>query len=93
MTTDAHGYLWVAFWGGWCVRRVAPSGDIVGEYALPVAQVTSAAFGGPHLDRLFVTSARADLDVAALAGQPLAGGLFEIVDPGVVGLPGGVWPG
>ena len=93
MTTDASGHLWVAFWGDWCLRRVAPDGSIVGEYPLPVAQVTSAAFGGPALDRLFVTSARAELSAADLAGQPLAGGLFEIVGHGVTGLDGGVWPG
>ena len=93
MTTDAAGHLWVAFWGGGCVRRVAPDGTIVGEYSLPVANVTSAAFGGPDLDRLFVTSARAELDAAALASQPLAGALFELVGHGVRGLDGGVWAG
>lgn len=93
MTTDADGHLWVAFWGGACLRRVAPDGTIVAEYPLPAAHVTSAAFGGANLDRLFVTSARADLDAAALGEQPLAGALFEIAAPGVRGLPGGVWPG
>lgn len=93
VTTDCEGHLWVAFWGGWCVRRVAPDGTIVGEHPLPVSNVTSAAFGGPDLDRLFVTSARAELSDDELAEQPLAGGLFEIVAPGVRGLGGGVWPG
>ena len=93
MTTDADGFLWVAFWGGGCLRRVSPAGVVVGEYLLPVANVTSAAFGGPVLDRLFVTTARQDLDAAALARQPLAGGLFEVLGHGVTGLPGGVWPG
>ncbi len=93
MTTDAAGHLWIAFWGGSCVRRVAPDGTVVGDYPLPVTNVTSAAFGGPSLDRLFVTSARAELDAAALAAQPLAGGLFEIVGHGVRGLDGGVWAG
>ena len=40
-----------------------------------------------------MTSARAELDAAALAQQPLAGGLFEITGHGATGLPGGVWPG
>ena len=93
MTTDAEGYLWVAFWGGGCVRRVSPSGEIVAEHKLPVMNVTSMAFGGPRLDRLFVTSARQDLDAAALAAQPLAGGLFEVLGHGVRGLPGGEYAG
>lgn len=93
MTTDADGHLWIAFWGGACVRRVAPDGAIVGAFTLPVANVTSAAFGGAALDRLFVTTAQVALDAAALARQPLAGGLFEVIGHGAAGLPGGVWPG
>ncbi len=93
MTTDAEGYLWVAFWGGWCVRRVSPAGAIVAEHRLPASNVTSMAFGGPALDRLFVTSAAQELDPAAAHAQPLAGGLFEVLGHGVRGLPGGVWGG
>lgn len=93
MTTDADGHLWVAFWGGWCVRRIAPDGAVVSENTLPVSNVSSMAFGGPALDRLFATSARQDLSPAALDDQPLAGGLFEVLGHGVHGLPGGVWPG
>ncbi|MBV8971738.1 MAG: SMP-30/gluconolactonase/LRE family protein [Sphingomonadaceae bacterium] len=93
MTTDAEGNLWIAFWGGWCVRRVSPTGEVLGEYPLPVSNVTSVAFGGPAFDRLIVTSARAELDAAALDRQPLAGGLFEITGHGTRGLDGGVWAG
>ena len=93
MTTDAEGHLWVAFWGAWCVRRVSPAGAIVAEHALPVSNVTSMAFGGPDLDRLFVTSAAQELDADAAREQPLAGGLFEVLGHGVRGLPGGEWHG
>ncbi len=93
MTTDAEGHLWVAFWGGWCVRRIAPTGEIVAEHALPVSNVSSVAFGGPGLDRLFATSARQDLTSTQIADQPLAGGLFEVLGHGVTGLPGGVYRG
>ncbi len=88
MTVDAGGYLWVAFWGGWCVRRVAPDGKVVGEFRLPCANVSSVAFGGPGLDRMFVTTARQDLAADARAGQPLAGGLFEIDGHGARGVAG-----
>ncbi len=88
MTVDAQGYLWVAFWGGACVRRVAPDATVVGDHPLPCSNVTSMSFGGPNLDRLFVTSARQGLDADALAAQPLAGGLFEIDARGVRGVAG-----
>ena len=26
MTTDREGCLWVAFWDGWCLRRLGPGG-------------------------------------------------------------------
>lgn len=92
MTTDAEGCLWVAFWGGSCVRRIAPDGGLVSEHPLPAAHVTSAAFGGPALDRLYVTTARQALTPEDLITQPLAGGLFEI-DPGTRGLPAGTFAG
>lgn len=85
MTVDAEGCLWIAFWDGWCIRRFAPDGARLDEIALPVARPTSCAFGGRGLDTLFVTSARIGLDAAALAAQPLAGGLFHL-RPGVAGL-------
>jgi sugar lactone lactonase YvrE len=52
---------------------------------VPVEQPSSCAFGGPNLDRLYVTSATKDLDETALAMQPKAGGLFMLA-PGVRGL-------
>lgn len=76
MATDREGCLWVAFWDGWCVRRLSPEGVEIAMLPLPVQRPTSCAFGGPVLDRLFVTSATIGLDDAARAGQPLAGGLF-----------------
>jgi D-xylonolactonase len=92
LTTDCEGYLWQTFWGGSCVRRVSPAGVVGAEYPLPVTNVTSCAFGGARLERLFVTTARQGLNAGALAAQPLAGGLFEIF-PGVTGCPGGIFAG
>jgi sugar lactone lactonase YvrE len=85
MTVDSEGCLWIAFWDGWCIRRFSPSGELIETVEMPVARPTSCAFGGPDLDRLYVTSASRDLDEAALAMQPTAGGLFMLV-PGVAGL-------
>lgn len=85
MTVDSEGCLWVAFWDGWCVRRLSAAGDILAEIAMPVQRPTSCTFGGAGLDTLFITSARIGLDAEALARQPLAGGLFAL-RPDVIGI-------
>lgn len=85
MTVDSEGCLWIAFWDGWCLRRLSPAGEIIETLKVPVQRPTSCAFGGPELDQLFITSARVGLDEAALEPQPQAGGLFQ-VRPGAKGL-------
>ena len=87
MCFDAEGGVWVAHWGAGCISRFAPDGDLLRRVDLPVSQVTNVCFAGERLDRLFVSSARVGLSDADLQHQPLAGGLFEISGPGVVGLP------
>ena len=84
MTVDAAGCLWVALWGGAAVVRLAPDGSELSVVRLPVTQPSACAFGGPALDRLFITSAREGLDVA---DDDLDGSLFVLDDPGVRGLP------
>ncbi|MDB5688511.1 MAG: hypothetical protein JWL91_387 [Sphingomonas bacterium] len=86
MAVDREGCLWVAFWDGWCVRRLSPEGEQIGLLPLPVQRPTSCAFGGADLELLFVTSATIGLDEAARSAQPLAGGLF-LAQPGVAGVP------
>ncbi|HXH52226.1 MAG TPA: SMP-30/gluconolactonase/LRE family protein [Sphingomicrobium sp.] len=86
MTVDSEGGLWIAFWDGWCVRRYSPGGECLAKVELPVQKPTSCAFGGPDLDRLYVTSASIGLDEAERARQAQAGGLF-MLGPGVKGLP------
>ncbi len=87
MCIDAEGLLWVAMWGGARVSRIDPrSGREVGRVPLPCEHVTSCCFGGPQLDQLWITTARAGLDNRSLLRQPLAGGLF-VADVGVPGRP------
>jgi sugar lactone lactonase YvrE len=86
MTTDAQGCLWIAFWDGWCVRRLSAGGEVIATIDLPVQRPTSCAFGGEGLRHLFITSARTGIADAQLADQPLAGGLF-LFEPGVAGFP------
>ncbi|MFN8623093.1 MAG: SMP-30/gluconolactonase/LRE family protein [Chloroflexota bacterium] len=86
MCIDAEGQLWVAFFGGSCVRRYDPvSGECSVRIDLPAPNITSCAFGGPDLDELYITSSARDHDAAGLARYPAAGGLFRI-RPGVRGL-------
>ncbi|HEX6604286.1 MAG TPA: SMP-30/gluconolactonase/LRE family protein [Sphingomicrobium sp.] len=85
MTVDGEGCLWIAFWGGWCVRRFSPAGELLQTIEVPVEQPSSCAFGGPDLDRLYVTSATKGLSGSALDMQPKAGGLFMLT-AGVRGL-------
>ncbi|MGI8665127.1 MAG: SMP-30/gluconolactonase/LRE family protein [Jatrophihabitans sp.] len=86
LTVDSEGFLWVASFGGWCVRRYRPDGRLRDTVRLPVRDVTSCAFGGPDLDELFITTASIELSAAERAEQPAAGGIFRI-RPGVRGLP------
>lgn len=79
MTFDADGGLWIAHWGGGRVTRFDPDARAERVRTLPASQVTSMAFAGDRLDRLFVTSAGGGVDEAN------GGDLFE-VDPGVRGL-------
>lgn len=86
MTVDDEGCLWVALWGGGCVRRYRPDGTIAAVVHLPVSQVTSCAFGGPDRGDLYITSAAHQLSEQQLAAEPHAGGLFRC-RPGVTGPP------
>ncbi len=77
MCADADGKLWVALSGGGMVVRVDPAEmRMLGAVQVPASKVTSCTFGGPDLDTLYITTARAGLGPAELAAQPHAGGLF-----------------
>jgi sugar lactone lactonase YvrE len=73
---DADGNYWTALFDGGRVVQIAPDGQILREVRLPVSRPTMIAFGGDDLRTAYVTSARIGLDAAALAEQPLAGGIF-----------------
>ena len=72
---DQEGGLWVAFWDGWCVRRISPYGTIEQEIGLPIQRPTSLALVN---GLLYVTSARDGLTEQELSRAPLSGGLFEV---------------
>ena len=87
MAIDRDDKLWVAHWGGGCVRQWDPrTGRVLDEIAVPASQVTSCAFGGAGLDQLFITTARGGLSDEQRSEEPHAGGLF-VSRPGARGLP------
>lgn len=58
MTIDSAGRLWVAFCHGACVACFDPNARhaLVERIEIPCVETTACCFGGPDLDRLFVTT-------------------------------------
>ncbi len=77
LALDDEGGLWVAHWGGGQITRWTIHGQLTHEIPVPTPNVTSLAFGGVGLDRLFITTA-AD-------GEGGGGDLYSAV-PGARGL-------
>lgn len=87
MTSDSQGNLWIAMWGGAQIAKWNPhTGQLLEQIPVPALHPSSCAFGGKHLNELFITSARKGLDEAALAQYPLSGGVFR-VETNIEGLP------
>lgn len=88
MTMDTEGMLWIGHWNGWQVARWNPfTGEKLFQIKMPVAKVTSCAFGGERLEDLYITTAKVDLTEAELKIQPLAGSLFVVRNCGYTGMP------
>jgi L-arabinonolactonase len=84
-TVDKDGHLWIAHFDGWRITRFAPDGSVDRVIEMPVPRPTSCAFGGPHLDVMYVTSASFGLSEETLAKAPLSGAIFAL-DVGTRGL-------
>jgi len=78
LTVDADGGVWVAVWGGYALLHHDPAGSVIETVDLPAAQVTSCVFGGPDLNRLYITTA---------AGPGESAGALFVCEPGVTGQP------
>ena len=72
LTVDDEGGVWLALYGGGCVRRYRSDGVLDDVLELPARNVTACCFGGAGLRRLFITSAAPDGDV-------------YVAEPGVTG--------
>ncbi|WP_269525767.1 SMP-30/gluconolactonase/LRE family protein [Coraliomargarita parva] len=89
MTIDAEDKLWIAFCHGACVVRFDPdSGEILRHIDLPCLETTACAFGGPELDRLFVTTG-----IHKTIEEADAGKVFVIDGLGVKGVPAFAYKG
>jgi len=73
---DADGGLWNAQWGMGRVVRYRPDGSEDVVVAVPAAQSTRPALGGPDLDTLYITSAHEGMTPAARRACPQAGHVF-----------------
>jgi xylono-1,5-lactonase len=80
MCVDAEGNLWVAHVGGRRVVKLSPTGEELDHIPVPAKAVTSAAFGGPDLEDLYIVTAD-HLD------EPARRGCVFRCRPGVAGLP------
>ncbi len=77
MSIDSEGMLWIAHWGGSCVRCWNPNaGEVIHTVKVDAPHVTSCCFGGNDLDTLYITTARSGLGKARLEKYPYSGGLF-----------------
>lgn len=90
-TVDADGLIWMALFRAGKIAAFRPNGQLERTIDMPVKLVSSVAFGGPQLDRLYVTTIAHDVTGEA-QGQPAAaddeaGSLFVIEDLGARGLP------
>lgn len=86
-TCDSEGNYWCALVHGGAVACISPAGRMIERIAVPAKHPTMVAFGGPGLDRLYVTSARALLSEQERSLWPHAGKLFCIDGLGARGLP------
>jgi D-xylonolactonase len=57
LCVDRAGHVWSARWGGSTLLRLDGEGRLAERVTFPVSRVSSATFGGPDLDVLYVTTA------------------------------------
>lgn len=84
-TVDRDGRIWTAICGGGKVACYLPDGRLDRVIEVPPRLASSVMFGGPALDRLFLTS----IDGASMGfeSDPAGGQLFVIDGLGATGLP------
>ena len=95
-TVDSEGRLWVALYRAGKIAAYRPDGTLERLIDMPVSLASSVAFGGPELDRLFVTTIAHDLAAGGDeqdGSDDLPGSLFVIDGLGAKGLPEALFAG
>ena len=96
--TEGRATLLNAFWlntsWGWVHPEYFPYADKFDSLPLSILRfvIPAAAFGGPDLSDLYLTTAWQGLSERQRAAEPLAGHLLR-TRPGAAGLPAGVFAG
>lgn len=81
MTIDIDDNLWIALYGGGAIIKADPkTGELLQVVALPARDVTSAIWGGPDLDILYVTTSRVSLTSDEKKYYPEAGSVFAVTN-------------
>src|SRR5579871_3827320 len=65
---DEEGFLWNCRWGGKCILRISPAGEVVEKMEMPVSNITNCAFGGDTGRTLFITTASMGAEREETAG-------------------------
>lgn len=82
---DADGCYWTCANDAGLIHRFTPAGRLDRSLALPVAKPTLCCFGGPRLDRLYVTSMQPADPVPGY--DPQLAGAVLVLNPQTTGLP------
>lgn len=82
---DADGGYWICANDAGLVHRFTPAGRLDRSLAVPAAKPSMCAFGGPRLDRLYVTTIAPASHVPGYEAA-LAGAVF-VLNPACTGLP------
>jgi sugar lactone lactonase YvrE len=75
---DEKGYIWNCRYGGSCVVRISPGGEVDHVVEMPTRNITNCTFGGNDGNLLYVTT--------AASPERLSGSLF-VIETDVKGLP------
>lgn len=84
-TVDSDGLLWAAICQGGKIAAFTPDGKVERVIDMPSRYTSSVMFGGPDLDRLYVTTLGPEL--LGAAASEADGHLYVIDGLGVRGLP------
>lgn len=81
---DVDGNVWNARWNGSGVACISPEAELIAFVDVDAPLVSACAFGGPNLDRLYITTAREGMDPSH--PQWLTSGSLYVADVGTQGL-------